>query len=54
MRRSLTLINGHGDILRHNIIKTNAERYKLMEEWRKLYGKKFGKLLIKETYNPPK
>lgn len=52
MRKSLMLINERGQVLRHNIVKTKAEKDRITQEWRKLYGKKFWKLIVKETYNP--
>lgn len=52
IRRTLKLINEQGDILRINIIYNNTIRNKKINEWRKLYGKKFLTLLIIESYTP--
>ena len=52
MRRLLILQNERGDILRQNIIETTKKRIKLINEWHKLYGKKFYNLTIKEIHKP--
>jgi len=51
-RRTLKLVNKNGDVLRINIIYKNASKVRLINQWRKLYGKRFDLLLIFETYKP--
>jgi hypothetical protein len=47
-RWRLELINPYGEVLRYAMLHSKPEQERIIGIWKKLYGKKFETLIIKE------
>ena len=44
----------HGSIVQSNQFNTEKHREKLIDQWKRLYGKGFSKTVVKTVYSKPK